>query len=123
MPDQHPLDGVADELSGWMDDTVGYLVDSFKGGHRAPFTASASEKQKRDYYTTLLWNTHPDGTPNYDSPNQSGRDKLLRTVGIPGYKQIVKSMMPKQGMSMAPDEEEPPQSLPTDAIDRALGGG
>ena len=120
-PAQHPLDGVADELLDWMTGEVEYYVDAIKGGHRAPFAAPVKEAEKVEFYQRQVYNTNPDGSINYDSPNTQGRDTLLKRLGIPGYTKVLQEVMPPASGQPAPatDVGDPlaGPSVPSDAID------
>jgi hypothetical protein len=94
----HPYDGIADDLFSWMEEEVGYYVEAIRGGYRNPFTAEVSEKEKRDYYTRMMFKTKPDGTVEYDQPNPEGRDTILKKQGTQAYAEILSMVTPKQGL-------------------------
>lgn len=120
-PTQHPFDGIADDLYDWMTGEVDYFVDAIKGGHRAPFAAPTKEAEKRVYYTRQVFNSNPDGSPNYDSPNTQGRDMLLKRLGTQGYAEVIREVMPKAGTPAPVEDEADPlngPAVPTDTIDQ-----
>src|SRR6266498_3890160 len=115
MPDSpHPFDGVVQDILDWIEEETPYYVDALKMGHRAPFAASTSEEEKRGYYRRQVFQTDPNGTVHYDHPNQQGRDMLLKRLGIPGYTQVLHSVMPKQNMRdiMPESSEKNTSSIP-----------
>jgi hypothetical protein len=118
MPSQHPLDDVADELLDWLQTESAYYVEALKGGHRAPFAAPVNEQQKTDYYTRQVFNTNKDGSINYDSPNVQGRDELLKRMGVQGYTEVIRAVMPKTGMQNVVPEAAPEAATPTDELDQ-----
>jgi len=107
MPEQeHPWDGISDDLFEWMQGEVEYQVEALRGGHRAPFSAGVTEKEKQDYYRRQMYKAQPDGTILYDQPNPEGRDKLLKQYGTQTYAQIMESVRPKKGLRPTPNPEE-----------------
>lgn len=96
---QNPLDGIADELFGWMDSEVSYYADALRGGPngRAPFSAEVSESQKHDYFTRQMFMTGPDGRVDYSQPNSQGRTKLMQEMGPQKYGEVYSQVAPKQG--------------------------
>jgi hypothetical protein len=108
VPDRtHPWDLAAQDLTDWLENEPSYYVDALRAGYRAPFSAKVSEQQKLDYYRRQIFMQNPDGTPDYSRPNTSGRDMLLKRVGIEGYTQIMGAVMPSQGLQLAsPDDSE-----------------
>jgi hypothetical protein len=55
----------------------------------------------------MVYMVAPDGTIQYDKPNEEGRATLINTLGPGGYAQIYDAVRPKQGRrpAMAPEEE------------------
>lgn len=106
-PDAHPFDGIADDLFEWMNGEVEYHVEAMRGGHRTPFSAATSEKDKLEYYRSQMYKVDPDGTVRYDQPNPEGRDMLLKTYGTQKYAEIMSIVTPKNGMRAIPAPEEP----------------
>lgn len=106
---ENALDGIAEELFGWMDSEVSYYADALRGGPngRSPFAGDASEAQKKDFYTRQMFTQAPDGTIQYDQPNAEGRAKLMQRVGPQGYAQIYEAVRPKAGRRPVPEEPEP----------------
>jgi hypothetical protein len=121
----HPYDGIAQDLFDWMTGEVDYYVDALKGGHRAPFAADASPKERYDYFSRKMFNQNPDGSPNYASPNQQGRDELMHQYGTAGYAEIAKGVMPKQGIRPELETGADPLAgqMPTDAADQEMSSG
>lgn len=114
---QHPLDDIADALFSWMNDEVGYYVDAFKGGYRAPGSAPVTEEQKRDYYRRQMFTANPDGSIDFSKPNGPGRDTLMKSLGVQGYANVFNEVKPKGGLRppvepnadpLAPQPEMPP---------------
>ena len=112
VSNENPLDGIANELFGWMDSEVSYYVDALKGGPngRAPFAADVSQKQLHDIYTRQMFTQNPDGSIDYTKPNPEGRSKLMARVGPQKYAEVWDAVRPKQGrrpeVSPEPEEEE-----------------
>lgn len=117
----HPWDGIADELTAWIDGESDWYVDALKSGHRSPFAAPLSEAEKRQYFLPRVFAENPDGSINYDSPNQQGRDELVKQYGTQGFAEIVASVMPKQGRREIPTGSAPAPAVPTDQIDTEAG--
>jgi hypothetical protein len=104
MPEQeHPFDGIAQDLQDWMTGEVNYYVEAMRGGYRSPFSADVSEKDKLDYYRRQMYVVKPDGAVQYDQPNAAGRDKLLKSVGVQAYAEIYDAVKPKAGLRSLPD--------------------
>jgi hypothetical protein len=107
MPEQeHPFDGIAQDLQDWMTGEVDYYVEAMRGGYRSPFSADVSEKAKLDYYRRQMYAVKPDGAVQYDQPNSAGRDKLLKSVGVQAYAEIYDAVKPKAGARPALDTTE-----------------
>lgn len=90
----HPFDAVSDELQTWLEEESKYYVQALVGDYQSPFAAQVSEQDKLDYYRRQMYVMNPDGTPNYEQPNQEGRKKLIERVGIDGYATISKAVGP-----------------------------
>lgn len=75
---EHIFEQVSSDLAQWLDDTSTKMVDSLKGGGRAPFAANANESEKMHYYDQTLFN--PDGSPNVQQ-----RMAELHRLGITEY--------------------------------------
>jgi hypothetical protein len=118
---QHPLDGIADDLYTWMNGEVDYYVTALKGGHRSPFSAPTSEKEKQQYFARRLFTEKPDGTIDFGTPNAQGRDMLLRSYGPKGladaYEGVMKAFKPGQQDVTNTAEELAGPRIPTDTID------
>lgn len=71
---QNMLDGVAEELSYWIDDIANQLAEGMSAGGTAPFAAQITEDDKLRYYTKAFFN--PDG-----SPNLQGRAQEMQRLG------------------------------------------
>lgn len=110
---QNALDGIAEELFGWMDSEVSYYVDALKGGPngRAPFAAETSEAEKKAFYTRQMFQAGPDGSIQYDQPNAEGRAKLMQRVGPQSYAEIFEAVRPKQGRRPVIEPEEPDEEV------------
>lgn len=93
----HPLDGLADDLYEWMNGEVGYYVEAMRGGYRSPFSAPVNAQEKKDYWARQMFQAEPNGTIQYDKPNQQGRDQVLRQYGVQTYADILNTVKPKQG--------------------------
>lgn len=103
---EHPYDGIAQELSKWMTSEIDYHVQAMQGNYRTPFSAQTTEKEKHEYFTRQMYNVKPDGTVQYDQPNQAGRDKLLKTLGVQQYAQIYEETKPKaKDLQISPPRE------------------
>lgn len=119
MAEQNALDGIAEELFGWMDQEVGYYVNALKGGPngRAPFSADTSPKERHDYFTRKLFTQNPDGSIDYSKPNAQGRAEVMQGYGPGWYGKIYDEVRPKRGRrpipiieeTPDPDEPEPPE--------------
>jgi hypothetical protein len=106
MPEQqHPFDGIADDLFDWMNGEVDYHVEAMRGGYRDPFSAATSERDKLDYFRRQMYKTKPDGTVQFDQPNPEGRDKILKQYGTQTYAEIMETVKPKQGLRPPPEPE------------------
>jgi len=108
MADQtHPYDSISDDLFDWMQGEVDYYVDALRGGYRSPFSAEVNEKEKMDYYRRQMYQTLPDGTVQYDKPNQAGRDQIMKNLGVTGYTQIMQAVTPPKpkGLRAVPPPE------------------
>lgn len=109
---EHPFDSVADDLLAWMNEEVDYHVETLRGGYRAPFSAQVSEKDKHDYYARQMFQAGPNGVVDYAKPNPEGRDKLLKSLGVTGYTQVMQAVMPpKSAKPAAPEPEAPADPL------------
>lgn len=120
----HPLDSIADDLFSWQEEMVEWAVEDMKAGHRAPFSAGVSEREKLDYYSRQMFQASPDGTVNYDQPNPGGRDRLMKALGPTGYVQVWDAVRPKIGLqspSMASSDEQD-TSMPTMPEDQPDSG-
>lgn len=106
---EHPWDGISDDLFDWMQGEVSYYVEALRGGSRSPFSAPVSEQEKLEYYRRQMFQTKPDGTVEYDKPNKAGRDTLLKQLGTTAYAQVYETVRPKQGIRPSPSPE--PDSL------------
>jgi hypothetical protein len=114
----HPWDGISDDITDWLTSETDYYVDALKMGHRAPFAANTSEKEKRDYYARQVFTPRPDGSLDYSKPNNPGRDILLKRLGIEGYTQVIQSVMPSQTLQQP--EEDLEGDTPSDQIDQEM---
>lgn len=103
---EHPYDGIADDLFSWQEEMVSWATEAIKAGHRSPFSAPVSERDKLEYYRRQMFKVDPDGTVHYDQPNPGGRDQLLKQVGTSAYAQIWDAVRPKQGLRRASDVPE-----------------
>ena len=96
-PNRHPWDDAADEVTTWLNDESKYYAEALLAGHSAPFgaegSASISERDKLEYYKRQVFNTNGLGAINYDSPNESGREALIKRLGIPGYTQVIAAVL------------------------------
>jgi hypothetical protein len=91
------MDGVADELLGWLQTESSWYANALKGrSQKSPFAADASEPEKLDYYRRQMYMTKPDGTVQYDQPNTQGRQNLINRLGVQGYAQVYEAVRPKQ---------------------------
>jgi len=103
---RHPFDNVASELVDWIQRETPYYVEAMRAGNDTPFSAPVSEEQKREYYTRQMFMQNPDGSIDYSKPNSKGRDQLIRLVGIEGYAQIAKAVMPPRSVLMHAEAEQ-----------------
>jgi hypothetical protein len=106
---EHPYDAIAQDLFSWQEDMVSWTTEAMRGGHRAPFSAATSEKEKQDYYRRQMFQQNPDGSINYEQPNPGGRDRMMKTLGVQGYAQVMNSIKPKAGLR--PVSESEPSTL------------
>lgn len=81
MPQQNPLDKLAEELGEWIDQISSAIADSVLGGFAAPGAAQLNEQQKLEYYSRMLFN--PDGTPN-----DAGRAQEMQRLGPEGFAEV-----------------------------------
>src|SRR5215471_9319938 len=98
------LDGIADDLAKWIDQTADQVALAFAPG-RAPFSANISEEQKLEYYRSRLFN--PDG-----SPNTQGREAEFQRLGPQGFAQVYKAILnryPELRVPTPPPLEVPDQ--------------
>ena len=105
MPSTHPWDLAAQDLTDWLENEPDYYIQALRAGYRTPFAADVSEQQKLDYYRRQIFMQNPDGTPDYSRPNTTGRDMLLRRVGVEGYTQIMSAVMPRQGLQLSTSDD------------------
>ena len=106
MPKQpHPFDSVSDEIMHWIDEESKYYVQALVGDYQSPFAAQVSEKEKLVFYKRQVFMQNPDGTPNYDQPNQAGRDKLIDRVGIDGFSTIMKAVTSSTPVTDSTEED------------------
>lgn len=119
----HPLDGVADEIQQWITEEAGYYATALKEGHRSPFSAPASEKEKQQYFARQLFTEKPDGTIDFGTPNKQGRDQLTQLYGVQGLAEIHKGVMdqfkPGQKNVVETADVLAGPRLPSDTIDEA----
>lgn len=118
MPrDPHPLDEASQEIFNWLNTEPAILADAFNSGYQTPFSAPLNEREKLGYYQRKMYNTRPDGSLNYDSPNEAGREQLIKALGIEGYTQVsaavlrAKDMLPPV-LSMTGAPEPPAANVP-----------
>ena len=105
MSDQHPFDGIADDLFNWMNEEVEYHVEAMRGGHRSPFSAEVNSKQQQDFFERRWFQPKPDGTVDYEQSNPQGRDWILKTYGTKAYADVaaeMKRLERKQGRRPVP---------------------
>jgi len=108
MPAMHPWDLAALDIQHWLTNEPAYYVDALKGGYKTPFAADVNEQQKLDYYRRQVFMQNPDGSPDYSRPNESGRQMLIKRIGIDGYTQVMGAVMPKPGLAIAASQMEHP---------------
>lgn len=123
----HWLDDVALEVANSLDAEVDWYAEAIRGGSRSPFAAPVSEKQRLDVYTRMFFKQRPDGTIDWDAPNEDDRAKLMQ-LGIKNYLDAAKVVMnarPKTGVrpldqliapppsALPPIEVPPPYAGPT----------
>lgn len=106
-PRQHMFDSIADEMAKYMESEPEYFAQALLAGQDAPFgaegNANITEDQKLRYYERQVFNLKPDGGINYDSPNESGREELIRRVGIPGFTQVMAAVLAKKNEISEPE--------------------
>ncbi len=111
-PKEHPFDGVADEISTWIEEESKWYADALRGpGYRSPFAAPVTEEQKTDYYRRQMFQEMPDGTIDYTKPNTQGREQLLQRLGVRGYADVVAATKPPNGLR-PPVQPNIPESAP-----------
>lgn len=126
----HPLDGLADELSDWLQTESDWYATALIGEHRTPFAANITEQEKIGAYRRMVFEPLPDGLGvDFSKPNIQGRQRLQERVGIDGYANIMRTVMPKNTMehlqtvgkeqSASEEYEEPDYSTPTSS---SMGG-
>lgn len=94
MPEPtHWLDDLADDIAGSLDAEAEWYAEAIRGGARSPFSAPVSEKQKLDVYTRMFFRQKPDGTIDWDAPNEDQRAKLMQSVGIKSYLDVAKEVL------------------------------
>ena len=112
---ENVMEGVADELLGWLQTESTYYADAMRGrSQRSPFGAEASESEKLEYYQRQMYQMNPDGSIQYDKPNTQGRQDILARLGVSGYAEVYNAVKPKAGRRQAvQDAGEPvePASL------------
>lgn len=116
MPEPtHYFDDLAEEIAHGLDAEVDWYAEAIRGGARAPFAAPISEKQKADVFTRIFFKQRPDGTIDWDAPNEDDRAKLMKS-GIKNYLDAAKYVMtlrPKTGVRPLNELIEPiPSALP-----------
>lgn len=115
MASRHPYDEVADEIVQWLTEEPAYFAEAMRGGHDAPFSAKTTEDQKLDYYRRQVFVVGPDGTPDFEKPNEAGRKMLIERLGIRGYTQVMAAVLPKRvasTMSTPETTPAPPPDIP-----------
>ena len=103
---EHPWTSVAQELQGWLESESQWYAEALRGGHRSPFSADVSEREKLDFYRRQMFQTADDDTIQYDKPNVQGRQNLLTRLGVQGYAQVYDAVRPKQGMRPVLEAED-----------------
>jgi hypothetical protein len=117
MPEPtHWLDTLAEEVSTSLDSEADWYAEAIRGGARSPFSAPVNEKEKLDTYVRTFFEERPDGSIDWDKPNEDKRAKLMQSAGIKNYVEAAQAVMhvrPKTGVRpldqlIAP----PPSALP-----------
>lgn len=117
MPEPtHWLDTLAEEVSASLDSEADWYAEAIRGGARSPFSAPVNEKEKLDTYVRTFFEERPDGSIDWDKPNEDKRAKLMQSAGIKNYVEAAQAVMqvrPKTGVRpldqlIAP----PPSALP-----------
>jgi hypothetical protein len=102
MPEPtHWLDTLAEEVSTSLDSEADWYAEAIRGGARSPFSAPVSEKEKLDTYVRTFFEERPDGTIDWDKPNEDKRAKLMQSAGIKNYVEAAQAVMhvrPKTGV-------------------------
>lgn len=117
MPEPESVwDGVAGELSAWLQSESKWYADAVKGGsQRSPFAAQTSEQEKLDYYRRQMYTAAPDGSILYDQPNAEGRANLMQRLGVDGYTQVYEAVKPQAGRR-TPVQAEPEPLTPEEGL-------
>jgi len=109
----HYLDDLADTVANGLDDEADWYAEAMRGGSRSPFAAPVSQKQLGDVYVRTFFKQRPDGSIDWDAPNEDQRAKLMSSGGIKNYLDAAKYVMsvrPKTGVRPLDQLIEPPKS-------------
>ena len=109
MADENMMDGVAEELLGWLQTESTWYANAIRGrSQKSPFAASASETEKLEYYKRQMFTMAPDGSIQYDKPNYQGRQGMMTQLGVKGYAQVYEAVRPKTGRRPEPTAPSQP---------------
>jgi hypothetical protein len=122
MPDIHPMDEAAAEITRWLEEEPSYYAEALRGGRGTPFAANTSEAEKLDYYARQVFMKNPDGTPKYDTPNDAGREELLQRVGSEGYREIMTQLLRRQARSAPTPDTTGDMKMSSYQMPEASGG-
>lgn len=109
MAEANFLDGIAGDLSQWIDQTADEVARAFAPG-RAPFAPNISQEKLLEIYRAQLFN--PDG-----SPNMPGREAQIKRLGAEQFSAIYKAVV-SHWPELKPPPEPPteiPEQWPTPA--------
>jgi hypothetical protein len=120
MPEPtHWLDTLAEEVSTSLDSEADWYAEAIRGGARSPFSAPVNEKEKLDTYVRTFFEERPDGTIDWDKPNEDKRAKLMQSAGIKNYVEAAQAVMhvrPKTGVRpLGPVDRPAPERPAADA--------
>lgn len=85
MPSKHIWDQVVDDITSWVAGESDWYANAIVGGGHAPFAQPVSDKEKRDYYESQMYNEN--GTPN-----ESGRQQVLQRIGVQNYVPLLQEL-------------------------------
>jgi len=111
---RHMLDDLADEIVEMLTGEPEYYAELMRAGQQTPFRADIPQKDLLDVYQRRLYQRNPDGSTNWDAPNEAEHQATITRAGVQGYDTVIKQLMAKkikeQAVTPVPSEVREPTS-------------